>query len=229
MKAYLVVALSLVMVANAIMAPVVRAEAAVGAAKCLIASLLDSSTYLAIRESLSREGTILMEPRIAHQGEVNIIAFATNNPDLPTVLVIMDEARQVRDVIAVQKGGAQSGNEVSVSSAPNGLTAVSLLTGVAKHVVTTSPELQGAQAGFFVVISGVVLWQVIQWMVMYQIGQHSWVAAGVLTILWGTAVWYIDQHGNISDQVIWKFHTEYVSLGNAVVHVCPHTGLVTVP
>jgi|GEM_PF-3341650 len=24
----------------------------------------------------------------------------------------------------------------------------------------------------------------------------------VLKILWGTAVWYIDQHGNISDQVI---------------------------
>ena len=82
---------------------------------------------------------ILMEPRIEHRGEVNIIAFATNNPDLPTVLVVLDEARQVRDVIAVQKGGAQPGNEVSVSSAASGLTAVSLLTGVTKEVVTTCP------------------------------------------------------------------------------------------
>ncbi|MBS3873040.1 MAG: hypothetical protein KGZ92_09685 [Firmicutes bacterium] len=229
MKACLVVVLSLVILVNTIMIPVARAESAVGTVECLIASLMQNSTYLAIRESLSREGTMLIDPRVAHRGNVDIIAFSTNNPDLSTVLVVVDAARQVRDMVAVQRGGMQSGNEVSASSATDGITAVSLLTGVAKEVVTASPELEGVHVGSLVVMFGVVLWQTTQWMVLYQVGLHSWQAAMVLSIAWGTALAYIDHHGNICPNVVWKFHTEQITLGHSVVHVCPHTGLVTVP
>ncbi|MBS3986079.1 MAG: hypothetical protein KGZ66_10830 [Selenomonadales bacterium] len=229
MKAFLVVVLSLVMVANAVMVPVASAESAVGAAECLIASLIENSTYLAVRDSLSRQGTMLMDPRVAHRGEVDIVAFNTNNPDMPTVLVVLDPARQVRDVVAVQRGGMQSGNEVSVSSATSGVTAVSLLTGTPKEVITMTPELEGAHAGFLIVVFGAVLWQSTQWMLLAHIGMHNWQAAAVLTILWGTAHWYIDQYGNICPNIIWTFHTEQILLEYAVVHVCPHTGLITVP
>ena len=111
---------------------------------------------------------MLIDPRVAHRGNVDIIAFSTNNPDLSTVLVVVDAARQVRDMVAVQRGGMQSGNEVSASSATDGITAVSLLTGVAKEVVTASPELEGVHVGSLVVMFGVVLWQTTQWMVLYQ-------------------------------------------------------------
>ncbi|MBS4053199.1 MAG: hypothetical protein KGZ64_00290 [Thermaerobacter sp.] len=229
MKACLVVVLSLVMMANIVMVPVARAGSVVGSAECLVASLMVNSTYLAIEASLSREGTILLDPRVAHRGDVDIIAFRTNNPDLSTVLVVLDAARQVHDVVAVQRGEMQSGHEASVSSASGGITAVSLLTGVAKEVIAVSPELEGAHASVFVVMAAVVIYKVAKWVIVKRLtGDSAWADLIISTTI-GTAMAYVDIFGNICSNLIWRFHTERTLLRSDVVHVCQFTGVVTVP